>query len=96
MRRSRKIIMLAVAACLMVPSAVSAQAFTKVNDGKRDATDVIQDAINACSRRGGGEVVIPPGEYLCGTIRLRSHVSLVISRGAVIKGSTNYKEDLFS
>jgi polygalacturonase len=93
MRRSRKIIMLAVAACLMVPSAASAQTFTKVNDGKRDATDVIQDAINACSRRGGGEVVIPPGEYLCGTIRLRSHVSLVISRGAVIKGSTNYKED---
>lgn len=50
-------------------------------------------AIDACNRSGGGQVVIPPGEYLCGTIYLRSHVSLVISRGATVRGSTDYRND---
>ena len=68
-------------------------AFSKVNDGKKDATSVIQSAIDACSGRGGGEVIIPPGEYLCKTIRLRSHVTLVVSRGAALKGSLDYWND---
>ena len=80
-------------AAVLVPSALSASPFSKVSDGKRDATAVIQRAIDACNRSGGGQVVIPPGEYLCGTIYLRSHVSLVISRGATVRGSTDYRND---
>ena len=67
--------------------------FSKVGDGKKDATAVIQSALDACSSKGGGEVVIPPGEYLCKTIHLRSHVSLIVSRGAVLKGSLDYWND---
>ena len=73
--------------------ALAKDAFSKVNDGKKDATSVIQSALDECNARGGGEVIIPPGEYLCKTIRLRSHVSLVVSRGAVLKGSLDYWND---
>jgi len=50
-------------------------------------TGAIQDAVNACSAHGGGTVVVPPGEYLTGTIRLKSHVHLSLESGAVLKGT---------
>ncbi|MBQ9547661.1 MAG: hypothetical protein IJV01_00675 [Bacteroidales bacterium] len=67
-----------------------AQPFKAYADGKKDATEAIQDAIDRCSNQGGGELVLPPGTYLCGTLKMRSHVSLVLSRGAVLKGHLDY------
>lgn len=81
------------AVSVLVAAEASAQTFSKVSNGRRDATEIIQSAIDDCNRKGGGEVVIPAGEYLCRTIHLRSHVTLILSRGAVIKGSQDYKND---
>jgi len=47
----------------------------------------IQEAIDACARAGGGVVHLLPGTYRCGTIHMRSHVTLNLQRGAVIVGS---------
>ena len=91
--KSRSLLVLFLALSLLLPASAVPRTFQKVADGKTDATAVLQNALDDCSRNGGGEVVVPPGEYLCKTIHLRSHVSLVISRGAVIKGSTDYKND---
>jgi len=44
----------------------------------------INRAIQAAAGRGGGTVVVPPGRYLCFTIRLRDNVALVLSAGATI------------
>jgi polygalacturonase len=52
-------------------------------------TTAIQAAIDAVSRAGGGQVVVPPGYFLTGSIQLRSHVELHVSRGAVLQGSAN-------
>lgn len=52
-------------------------------------TSAIQAAIDACFAAGGGEVVVPAGEYLVGTIRLRSHITLHLLTGAVLLGSRN-------
>ena len=55
-----------------------------VGDGRRLDSPALQRAIVACAARGGGRVVVPPGVYRCGTIRLRDRVTLELSRGATI------------
>ena len=58
-----------------------------VGDGVTDNTGVIQNAINACARTGG-QVYFPKGTYLSGTLVLKSNVTLFISEGATLLGST--------
>src|SRR5436189_3435474 len=58
-------------------------------DGRTLNTGAINKAIEACAAAGGGQVVIPPGRFLSGTIRLRSHVTLFVAAGATLIGSTN-------
>ncbi len=52
-------------------------------------TKGIQQAIDACFRRGGGRVIVPKGRYLIGGLRLRSRVTLYLQSGAVLIGSRN-------
>jgi polygalacturonase len=56
------------------------------------STAGVQKAIDACHDAGGGTVVVPPGEFVIGTVRLRSHVTLHLSAGAVLKGSSNLED----
>lgn len=56
-------------------------------DGKTLNTKAIQAAIDAAADQGGGEVVIPPGAFLTGTLYLKSHVLLRLAHGATILGS---------
>ncbi|MBE6389585.1 MAG: hypothetical protein E7043_05370 [Lentisphaerae bacterium] len=49
----------------------------------------IQKEIDLCAASGGGEVVLPPGNYLTGTIFLRSNIHLVIPEGSIITGSAD-------
>ena len=60
-----------------------------VADGKTICTAAFKKAIEECSRSGGGRVVVPAGTYLTGAIHLKSNVDLHLSKGAVIKFSTN-------
>src|SRR6478609_7207091 len=56
-----------------------------------DSTLAIANAIDACSKAGGGRVVVPAGEFLTGAINLKSNVNLHISNGATLKFSTDEK-----
>lgn len=58
-------------------------------------TKPIQDAIDKVFLLGGGEVQIPAGTFLTGSIRLRSNVTLHLLESAILKGSQN-PEDYFS
>lgn len=58
-------------------------------DGATLDTEAINGAIEACASAGGGRVVFPPGRYLSGTVRLRSHVHLQLELGATLVGTTN-------
>ncbi|MEW6156430.1 MAG: glycosyl hydrolase family 28-related protein [Verrucomicrobiota bacterium] len=70
---------------------------TKVNirehgakgDGRDLDTTAIQKAIDACASNGGGQVLFPPGQYLSGSIHLRSGVTLFLEAGARLIGTTN-------
>lgn len=56
-------------------------------DGQTLCTTAIQAAIDRIHELGGGCLRIPAGRYLTGTIRLRSHVHLVLEPGASLIGS---------
>lgn len=53
-------------------------------DGKTLDHHAINAAIDSCVAHGGGRVVVPAGTYLCGSIRMKSHVELHLSAGAKI------------
>jgi len=62
-------------------------AYGAKGDGVSKDTAAVQKAIDACTRAGGGTVYFAPGVYLCGSLHLRSGVTLWIDAGATIKGS---------
>ena len=56
-------------------------------DGKTLDSRAINAAIDACNAAGGGLTYVPPGEYRCGTVVLKSRVTLYLEAGATILGS---------
>lgn len=58
-----------------------------VGDGKTLNTAAIQKAIDDCSASGGGAVVFAEGDYVTGTIDLKSGVMLEVAKDARILGS---------
>ena len=62
-----------------------------VGDGKTLSTAAIQHAIDKVAENGGS-VEIPAGIFLSGTLRLRSHVELFLSHGAVLRSSIRQED----
>ncbi|WP_203935585.1 glycoside hydrolase family 28 protein [Planosporangium mesophilum] len=58
------------------PVTFDVTAFGAKNDGTTDNTAAFRRAIEVCNAAGGGTVLVPPGTYLTGAIRLRSNVNL--------------------
>lgn len=56
-------------------------------DGKRLNTHSIQQAVQQCSQRGGGTVLLSPGLWLSGPLQLQSNITLQIEKGATLKAS---------
>ena len=56
-------------------------------DGSTLDTPAINKAIEACSAAGGGQVLLPPGRYLSGTVHLKSHVTLFLEAAATLVGT---------
>lgn len=63
------------------------QDYGAVGDGQTLNTLAIQKAIDACFQDKGGTVLIPAGDFLCGTIELKSNVTLHLSSQARLLGS---------
>jgi parallel beta helix pectate lyase-like protein len=100
MRTSYLFLALAVAACptripAAQPALITTQRTFDIREYRQGGDDpdldtqAINRAVQACAAAGGGQVFVPPGRYVSGTIRLRSHVTLFLSPGATIVGSTN-------
>ena len=66
---------------------INAKDLGATGDGKTKDTVALQLAIERCSDLGGGEVVVPAGDYLTGALSLRSNVVLRIEDGATLNGS---------
>lgn len=61
-------------------------------DGKTLNTLAIQKTIDACASAGGGIVCFKPGDYVCGSIFLKSGVTLKIDSGVQLLGSQNIED----
>lgn len=90
--------MMAMRACLLGLVALQAlvvsaggvfdvRSFGASGDGVTKDTAAIQKAIDAANAAGGGEVFVPSGTFVSGTLYLKSHVDLHLGAGAVLKAS---------
>jgi polygalacturonase len=67
--------------------AVDVRASGATGDGKTKDTAAFQKAIDESSTAGGGEVLVPAGEYLVGSIELKSNTTLRLAKDAHLIGS---------
>lgn len=58
--------------------------FGAVPDGHVLNTKAINNAIDACNKKGGGVVLVPSGLWLTGPVVLKSNVNLYLASGAVL------------
>ena len=81
------------AACLVCGMALAetkawnVRDFGAKGDGTAKDTAAIQRAIDAAGAAGGGEVLLPKGTYLSGSVFLKSGVDFHLAEGATLKGS---------
>ena len=61
-------------------------------DGKTIDTPALQSAIDACTRDGGGTVLVPAGTFHIGTTELKSNVTLHLAAAATLLGSADGKQ----
>lgn len=84
--------------------AVHAQQFYNIRDygargdGVSLDSKAINKAIEAAVAKGGGTVYVPAGNYLCGSIRLKSNLHLMVDAGAVliaaeVRAENDYDEE---
>ena len=62
------------------------------SDGIVLNTKSINDAINACSRNGGGVVIIPSGFWLTGPVELKSNVNLYLQKNSVLQFTKDFDQ----
>ena len=65
--------------------------FGGVGDGQTLNTAAFAKAIATLTKRGGGKLIVPPGLWLTGPIKLQSNINLHLERGALIQFSRDYK-----
>ncbi len=61
-------------------------------DGSTNDREAIQRAIDDCGRAGGGVALLPAGNYLSGSLLLRSNITLRILPGATLTGSRRVED----
>ncbi len=66
--------------------------FGAARDSTKLCTNAIQKAIDTCFKQGGGQVVVPFGTFLTGSVVLKSKVHLHLEDGAVLLASTFFKD----
>ena len=77
------------AIAMPMPGVFDVTQFGAKGDGENLDSPAINKAIEQCVSEGGGTVYLPPGTYLCGSIRLKSNVTLHIGKAATIKAAPN-------
>lgn len=66
--------------------------FGAKGDGKTLDTAALQSAIDACAKDQGGTVLVPAGDFVIGTVELKSNVTLHIAAQGKLLGSAYGKQ----
>lgn len=88
----RKNFLLLCASCALgaitLPAAsYNVREFGATGDGTTKDTKAFQKALDTCAVNGGGEVLVPAGKYLIGSIQLGSRTTLRLEKDSVLTGS---------
>lgn len=85
---------LLVSACASFQPAVTYDVSTygALPDGKTVDTVPLQNALNACTTAGGGQVLIPSGRYVIGSVQMYSNTVIRLDPGAVLVGSPDVND----
>jgi hypothetical protein len=71
------------------PGVFNVRDYGAVGNGATLDTHAINKAIEECAAAGGGQVLLPPGKYLSGTVHLKNHVTLFLEAGATLVGTAD-------
>jgi polygalacturonase len=86
-------IALAFAGCVFAsPAVFSIRDFGATGDGTNKDTVAFQKALDACAVSGGGEVLVPAGKYLIGSVQIGDHTILRLETNSVIVGSSDIND----
>ena len=82
---------------LLIIQLTFAQKFNVLDYGAKPnekilSTEAINKTIEACAESGGGTVYFPIGQYLTGTINLKSNVTIEFEKGTIIEGSDKIED----
>jgi polygalacturonase len=72
------------------PDTFKIENYGAVGDGLTLNTQAFARAIDDCSRKGGGVVLVPSGLWLTGPIILKNNVNLHVAKGALVLFSRNF------
>ena len=65
-----------------------------VGDGETLNTEAFRKAIEDCSKKGGGKVIIPKGKWLSGAIHLKNNINLYLAENSELIFTANLKDYL--
>jgi polygalacturonase len=68
--------------------------FGATGDGQAKDTAAIQQALDHCGVLGGGDVVVPAGNYSTGSLALRGNTILRLEEGANLLGTDKFEDYL--
>lgn len=83
------VVAVALSADAAAVASLSVRDFGAVGDGKTADTVAFQKALDTAAQSGGGTVQVPEGRYVIGSLELKSHTTLHLEAGAILKGSGN-------
>jgi len=83
--------------CLLLPCCLFASAamgasynirdFGATGDGATKDTVAVQKALDACAVHGGGDVIVPAGRYLIGSVQIGTQTVLHLEKDAILAGT---------
>src|ERR1700742_4803859 len=66
--------------------------FAAKGDGSTNDTAAFQTALDRCAALGGGEVLVSAGDYLIGSVQLRSNTTLRLDAATTLRGTPNFDD----
>src|SRR3954469_11781706 len=71
----------------MVAASFNVRDFGATGDGTTKDTRAFQKALDTCAVNGGGEVLVPAGKYLIGSIQIGNRTILRLEKDSVLAGT---------